>query len=183
MILEILKERSQSCELCNSKTDLNAHLVSPKIDENNDNCVLLCSNCITEIQKENLNVTHWFCLNESAWTQEAPVQVLVYRLLSQLSEDWSRDLLDQIYLEDKIKEWAELGLNDAVVKVVDSYGTELLEGDTVSLIKSLDVKGGGFTAKQGTIVRGIRLGNDPTHIEGKVNGTSIMLKTEFLKKN
>lgn len=67
--------------------------------------------------------------------------------------------------------------------MVDSNGTTLSEGDTVSLIKSLEVKGAGFTAKQGTIVRNIRLGDDPTHIEGKVNGTSIMLKTQFLKKN
>ncbi|MCB9671399.1 MAG: PhnA domain-containing protein [Alphaproteobacteria bacterium] len=46
----------------------------------------------------------------------------------------------------------------------------------------LPVKGANFTAKRGTLVKGIRVGDDPTHVEGRVNGQSIYLKTEFLKK-
>jgi alkylphosphonate utilization operon protein PhnA len=55
-------------------------------------------------------------------------------------------------------------------------------GDNVHIIKDLDVKGTTFTAKRGTLVKAIRLGEDPELVEGKVNGTSIMLKTCFLKK-
>jgi protein PhnA len=67
--------------------------------------------------------------------------------------------------------------------VRDANGNELKEGDSVSIIKDLPVKGAGFTAKQGTTVKNIRMvADDPTHIQGKVNGTTIFLKTEFLKK-
>ena len=182
-MIDILKERSTNCELCGSQNQLEAFLISPKTELTAENSALLCSQCIELIQNDQFNDNHWFCLNDSAWTQEAPVQVLVFRLLSKIPEDWARELLDQIYIEDSVKDWALIGQNESQAKVIDSNGTELKEGDTVSLIKSLDVKGAGFTAKQGTIVRNIKLGDDPTHIEGKVNGTSIFLKTEFLKKN
>jgi protein PhnA len=67
--------------------------------------------------------------------------------------------------------------------VRDTNGNLLAEGDTVTIIKDLPVKGAGFTAKQGTTVKNIHLvPSDPTHIEGRVNGTKIFLKTEFLKK-
>ncbi|MNH11503.1 hypothetical protein D3C79_710190 [compost metagenome] len=65
---------------------------------------------------------------------------------------------------------------------VDSNGAVLQEGDSVTLIKDLDVKGGGFTAKRGTLVKGIRLTNNPLHIEGKVNGVQIVLVAAYLKK-
>jgi protein PhnA len=72
--------------------------------------------------------------------------------------------------------------SDERVKTVDSNGTELLEGDSVTLIKDLDVKGANFTAKRGTMVKNIHLTDNPEHIEGKVNKQSIVLKTCFLKK-
>ena len=58
----------------------------------------------------------------------------------------------------------------------------MAEGDAVTLIKDLNVKGAGFTAKRGTMVRRIQLTDDPAYVEGKVNGTQIVLKTCFLKK-
>ena len=58
----------------------------------------------------------------------------------------------------------------------------MAEGDSVTLIKDLDVKGGGFTAKRGTLVKNISLTNNPKHIEGKVNGIQIVLVAAFLKK-
>ena len=56
-------------------------------------------------------------------------------------------------------------------------------GDTVNIIKDLEVKGAGFTAKRGTAVRNISLPHeDETHIEGRVNGVKIMILTQYLKK-
>jgi len=50
-------------------------------------------------------------------------------------------------------------------------------------IKDLNVKGGGFMAKRGTVVRGISLAaNNPEHIEGRVNGQQIVILTQFVKK-
>ena len=66
--------------------------------------------------------------------------------------------------------------------VTDSNGNVLNDGDSVTLIKDLDVKGAGFVAKRGTMVRKIRLIDDPDNIEGRVNKMTLVLKTKFLKK-
>jgi protein PhnA len=94
-----------------------------------------------------------------------------------------------LYLDDETLAWAQA--NDAAAtesekKVVhkDSNGNILQAGDTVVLIKDLDVKGGGFTAKRGTAVRGISLVEDNAgQIEGKVNGQQIVILTQFVKKS
>jgi len=94
-------------------------------------------------------------------------------------------LLEQVYLADDVLAWAndvaQEQVDEAVV-VRDSNGAALADGDAVTIIKDLEVKGAGFTAKRGTLVKGIRLVDDPTHIEGRVNGVAIYLKTEFLKR-
>lgn len=67
--------------------------------------------------------------------------------------------------------------------VRDSNGTILNEGDSVTLIKDLKVKGTSTTLKRGTLVRNIRLTDDPDLIEcnaDKVKG--LVLRTEFLRK-
>ena len=67
--------------------------------------------------------------------------------------------------------------------VRDSNGTILNEGDSVTLIKDLKVKGTSVTLKRGTHVKNIRLTGDPVEIEcnaEKVKG--LVLRTEFLKK-
>jgi protein PhnA len=185
--LETLLERSnKQCELCNSTSDLAVHEVVVDSLET-DKSALLCPVCTAQVNgTEDLNTAHLFCLNESAWSQVPAIQVIAYRLLHKLnSETWAQDLLEQIYLEDDVKALAEAGLEDdsadtTVVK--DGFNNILVEGDTITVIKELDVKGANFVVKRGTIVRNIRLGDDPTHVEGKVNGSSIFLKTCFLKK-
>ncbi|CAN5549401.1 MAG: alkylphosphonate utilization protein [Bacteroidia bacterium] len=64
----------------------------------------------------------------------------------------------------------------------DSNGTILAEGDTVSVIKSLKVRGSSDVVKQGTVVKNIKLTDDPGEIEGRVDKQTIVLKTEFLRK-
>jgi protein PhnA len=66
--------------------------------------------------------------------------------------------------------------------VKDSNGNQLSDGDSVILIKSLKVKGGGTTLKQGTLVKKIRLTDNDEEVDCKVDGMSIVLKTCFLKK-
>ncbi|HIP12499.1 MAG TPA: alkylphosphonate utilization protein [Arcobacter sp.] len=65
----------------------------------------------------------------------------------------------------------------------DTNGVILSAGDTVTIIKDLNVKGAGFTAKRGTAVRNISLASNPEQIEGRVNGVKIVLLTCFLKKS
>ncbi len=170
---------SDACALCESPDDVVAHAVPSRGD-----AVLLCGTCRPQVEGGELNGTHWYCLQGSAWSDVPAVQVLAWRLLDRLrGEPWAADLLDQLYLADDVLAWAREGAVDADRVVVrDGNGAELAEGDSVTLIKDLDVKGAGFTAKRGTLVKNIRLGADPTHIEGRVNKVAIYLKTEFLKK-
>jgi protein PhnA len=91
--------------------------------------------------------------------------------------------LDQIYLEGAHKVWAEAGLKDKSNETKDSNGAVLQQGDSVTLIKDLVVKGAGFKAKRGTMVKNISLTDNPMHIEGRVNGTRVVLVAAYLKKS
>ena len=64
----------------------------------------------------------------------------------------------------------------------DSNGAELLDGDAVTVIKDLKVKGSSMVIKRGTKVKSIRLTDDSEHVDCKIDGSSIVLKTCFLKK-
>jgi protein PhnA len=182
-----LKARSNaSCELCTSSDNLSIFPVPPTSDLSAQQCVYLCNVCTDQINGDTeIDVNHWRCLNDSMWNQEPAVQVMSYRMLRKLSaESWAQDALEMIYMEDDVKTWAEQGIAAAEREgpTRDSNGTELQDGDDVTLIKDLKVKGANFTAKQGTMVRGITLTDNPEHIEGKVNGTRIVLVSAYLKK-
>lgn len=65
----------------------------------------------------------------------------------------------------------------------DSNGTVLGEGDNVTLIKDLKVKGTSVTLKRGTLVKGIHLTDDPAEVECRVEKVKgLVLRTEFLRK-
>jgi protein PhnA len=67
--------------------------------------------------------------------------------------------------------------------VKDCNGTRLEEGDSVVVIKDLKVKGGSSDLKRGTVVRRIHLVGDPEVIECRVEGSTLVLKTCFLRKS
>jgi protein PhnA len=191
-VLESLMERSRSaCELCESKEKLSVYSVPP-FSETADRSILVCSTCREQIAGEKpMDANHWRALNNTMWSTVPAVQVIVWRMLNALRhEGWPQDLLDMLYLEADVLEWAK-SVNQADTSEVeenvvhkDSNGAILQAGDTVVLIKDLDVKGGGFTAKRGTAVRGIALvDNNPEQIEGKVNGQQIVILTKFVKKS
>ena len=64
----------------------------------------------------------------------------------------------------------------------DSNGALLTEGDSVTLIKDLKVKGSSLTLKRGTLVKNIRLTNSASEVEGRAGGSTMVLITAFLKK-
>ncbi len=181
----VLERCQQQCELCGSSDQVIVVGVAPFTQQSADNSVALCQVCAAQVAGEQeLDHHHWRCLNDSMWSQEQVVQVLAWRMLKRLSsEGWAQDLLDMMYLDDDAKTWAESGLVDLDAEpTLDSNGARLQTGDTVTLIKDLDVKGAGFTAKRGTAVRGISLTDNPKHIEGRVNGTRIVIIAEYCKK-
>ncbi|MDH6535675.1 alkylphosphonate utilization protein [Parabacteroides sp. 52] len=64
----------------------------------------------------------------------------------------------------------------------DSNGAELMDGDSVTVIKDLKVKGSSMVIKRGTKVKSIRLTENAEEVDCKIEGSSIVLKTCFLKK-
>jgi len=189
-----LLERSQStCELCARTDGLDVYEVPPVSDGNAEKCLLICAACRDRIESPAaVDMHHWRCLNDSMWSQVPAVQVMAWRLLNSLrAETWAADLLDMLYLDDALLAWAKDNGADAdaddddddAIRHLDSNGTLLAAGDSVTLIKDLVVKGAGFTAKRGTAVRNISLVPDNAlHIEGRVSGQQIVILTEFVKK-
>ncbi len=89
---------------------------------------------------------------------------------------WLRQIL-------KVLEGAQSGdQSGESVVVKDSNGTPLVEGDSVQVIKDLKVKGGSSDLKRGTMIKKIHLIDDPEVIECRVDGSTLVLKTCFLKK-
>lgn len=67
--------------------------------------------------------------------------------------------------------------------VLDAAGTPLADGDQVVLIKDLKVKGAGQTLKQGTVIKSIRLTDNPEEIDCRHDAIKgLVLRTEFVRK-
>lgn len=187
---EILLQRcEQKCELCRSSANLKVYEVPPQDRTTEENCIMICDKCLAQIEKkEELESSHWACLTESMWSEVSGVQVVAWRMLNRLrNESWAMDKLDMMYLDDERLTWAKATAdheNDASVDLhKDCNGQLLKTGDTVVLIKSLDVKGSTLNAKMGTVVKNIRIVEDNTEqIEGKIEGQVIVILTKFVRK-
>ncbi|MCH4895098.1 MAG: zinc ribbon domain-containing protein YjdM [Marinifilaceae bacterium] len=85
---------------------------------------------------------------------------------------------------DCYHEWTEEEASSAAEKSIckDSNGVELEDGDAVTVIKDLKVKGSSMVIKRGTKVKSIKLTEDPELVDCKIGGSGIVLKTCFLKK-
>lgn len=95
---------------------------------------------------------------------------------------------DYVYDEDS-GEWvpaAELAANRQLteqVEVRDAVGNLLADGDQVTLVKDLDVKGAGQTLKRGTLIKSIRLTGDTQEIDCRYEGIKgLVLRAEFVRK-
>lgn len=181
-----LNKRSGSqCELCAATENLKVYTVLPTKKGGVDENILACATCINQIENPgNEDQNHWRCLNESMWSEHIPVQVVSWRMLSRLRNN---ELLEQMYLDEDTLAWAQAtgeGEDDEN-KVIhrDSNGVILSTGDSVVLIKDLKVKGSSMVAKQGTAVRNIRLDHENAeYIEGRVDGQTIVIITQYVKK-
>ena len=68
------------------------------------------------------------------------------------------------------------------MEVRDSNGNLLHDGDSVTLIKDLKVRGSSSTLKRGTVVKNIKLTEDADEVEGRIDRVQMVLRTEFLRK-
>ncbi|MCG2429542.1 PhnA domain-containing protein [Aequorivita xiaoshiensis] len=184
-----LQQRSENkCELCGNVENLGVFEVPNSPMSGADASVYICSTCKNQIEDpEKVDANHWRCLNDSMWSTVPAVQVMAWRMLNRLrAEGWPQDLLDMMYMEDDVKEWAKAGVAEAKADAVihrDSNGVVLEAGDSVVLIKDLKVKGSSMVAKQGTAVRRISLDREnEKYIEGRVDGQQIVIITDYVKK-
>lgn len=174
-------QRSSICELCGSQENVSLAEL-PISDGSEEQSIYLCSNCTTQIESNELDETHFNCLNDSMWSETPAAKIMSYILWNRLGR---QDMIEMMYLEEDELKLAEQAVNAEANKLVyrDANGVELQAGDSIVILKDLEVKGAGFTAKRGTTVTRIGLApGDAGHVEGRVNGTKIFIKTEFIKK-
>ncbi len=95
---------------------------------------------------------------------------------------------DYVYDEESgewisVSDAAEKVANAGKVEVRDAVGNILVDGDQVTLIKDLDVKGAGQTLKRGTLIKSIRLTGDAQEIDCRFDGIKgLVLRAEFVRK-
>jgi len=171
---EIFERANNKCELCESDTNLTVYEVYKSDD--NDGYALLCETCKNQIENQEFDENHFNCLNNAMWSEVPAVKILSYKIWKALGRS---DMTDMMYLSDE-----EMAVAEKVEEVVkDSNGNVLKAGDSVSVIKDLEVKGAGKTIKRGTVVKNIRMCDVPGHVSCRVDGIGqVYLKTEFLKK-
>ena len=182
-----LKDRSGSvCEISGAEHDLVVYVLPPTNERTVENSVLIAKHLKEQIENpETTDEKDWRGLSESMWSEHLPVQILSWRMLARLK---NTDLLDMMYLDEEALEWAKAtgeGAEEDENKIVhkDSNGVILLDGDSVVLIKDLDVKGATFTAKRGAAVHNIKLvWDDANLIEGRVENQNIYILTQYVKK-
>lgn len=181
----LLSRSNGQCELCSATTDLTGYTVAPKTGKSDDDNIAVCPTCLDQLEgRVDHDPNHWRCLNDSMWSSVPAVQVTAYRLLNNMSDqDWAIDAAGMMYMDDETREWADSASGEAIIHK-DANGHVLQQGDNVTLIQDLNVKGASFTAKRGTAVRKIRLVRDnAAHIEGKIDGQTIVILTKYVKKS
>ncbi|PAL19806.1 alkylphosphonate utilization protein [Sphingopyxis sp. GW247-27LB] len=96
---------------------------------------------------------------------------------------------DEYVYDEESGEWmpaAELAERRSAagqIEVRDAVGNLLADGDQVTLIKDLEVKGAGQTLKRGTLIKSIRLTDDPQEIDCRYEGVKgLVLRAEFVRK-
>lgn len=95
---------------------------------------------------------------------------------------------EEYVFDEETGDWVPAGqLRDVEpgsgVEVRDAVGNLLSDGDQVTLVKDLAVKGAGQTLKRGTLIKSIRLTGDPQEIDCRYEGVKgLVLRAEFVRK-
>lgn len=106
-----------------------------------------------------------------------------------ITGEWSDSMSDDYVYDEETGEWmpaSELQARRAQaarVEVRDAVGNILADGDQVTLIKDLEVKGANQTLRRGTLIKSIRLTDDPQEIDCRYEGIKgLVLRAEFVRK-
>lgn len=186
---ELEARAAGACELCTSSEPLQYVNLEALEGTTEEISVAVCETCAKQLlRKDPLDPAHWQILSTTMWSEHRPVKIAAWRMLQRLKDHtWAADALEMLYLDDDEIALAKLSGDHTRSAEVefhqDANGNRLEHGDTVVLIKSLDVKGSSLTAKMGTVVRNIRLdANNPNYIEGRVEGQQIVILTQYVRK-
>ena len=140
---ELNKRADNKCELCGNDEYLQIFTLAPAKEISLKKSLTTCKICVDQIENpDTTDANHWRCLNDSMWSEHQAVQVTAWRMLSRLrNEGWPQDLLDMMYLEDDVLEFAKAtGEGEADPEKLihrDVNGVILQAGDSVVLIKDL----------------------------------------------
>lgn len=188
-LLEMLKQRSRCCELCLDTNGLQVYDLPMQEYSNLDNAILVCSKCAAQLNKqEPLDEPRWHCLNTAMWSEQEPVKITAWRMLNRLRNySWAAEALDMIYLTNESLVFAKKTgdhENDGAAELhLDCNGNQLFAGDSVVLVKSLDVKGSSVNARLGTVIKNIKLvADNKEQIEGRIEGQMIVVLTKYIRK-
>jgi len=186
---QLMERSSGKCELTGTTGNLQVYAVFPKTDKDAEGCIYISESCVMQLDKKvEADALLKNALKDSIWSPVNAVQVTAWRMLNRLSnETWAIDLLDMVYLDADLLEWAQatgdhIEINENEI-YKDSNGAILQQGDSVVLIKTLDVKGSSVSARVGTVVKNIKLvsGNNE-QVEGRIDGQQIVILTKYLKR-
>jgi protein PhnA len=182
---ELIKRSGGKCELSGMTEDLKVYQILPTRKGGINESVLIHATLLDQIENpEKMDLNLWRCLGDSMWSEHLPVQIVSWRMLSRLG---NFELVEQMYFDEEDLAWAKASgegeMDENKIIHRDSNGVVLETGDSVVLIKDLKVKGSSMVAKQGTAVRNIRLDHENAdYIEGRVDGQTIVIITQYVKK-
>ena len=121
-----------ACQLCTAPDAAPVTLVP-------SGAAALCPTCAAAMTEAATDGPHWTCLHDAVWSDDAIVQGMAWRVLTQLGATgavWANDLMDICDPSPDVRAWAEAGTgSDALNAVIhrDSNGAVLAQGDTVTL--------------------------------------------------
>lgn len=119
-----------TCPLCTTDAPLTD---TPVSGGPADASIPLCAAC-TDPQTP---PDHFRAIASTMWSEDPALQVHAARTLKRLDTDWSRDLLEQLYLDDETQAWADNVAAQTDHK--DSNGVALANGDTVVLLSLIHI--------------------------------------------
>lgn len=111
---DLARRAKSKCELTGaSGVPLRPYEVPPAGESPNlERTLLLSEECHNMLERpELLAGRKWQCLAEAVWSEMPAVQVVAWRMLSELAkrEDWARDALEEVFLDQEVEEWAKAG--------------------------------------------------------------------------
>lgn len=109
---DLARRAKSKCELTGaSGVPLRAYEIPPVAAEPSlDHTLLVSESCLGALERpKSLAGQEWRCLAETVWSELPAAQVVAWRMLKVLAsrEDWARDVLDEVFLDPDVQEWAE----------------------------------------------------------------------------